>query len=317
MPKSRTEALLARMEGRPWLTDGGLETAMIFLEGLDLPQFASFTLLDDARGRERMAAYFNGFMDEAERLGAGFVLDTATWRSSDGWGAVMGLSPAEIDRINRAAVDFALSLKAARPDGGRNVIVNGVLGPQGDAYAPDRVLTEAEAEAYWRPQIASLAAAGAEMVTAVTMSDPAQGIGIARAARALGIPAAIGFTVETDGRLVSGMELGEAILRTEEATDGYPAWFMINCAHPSHFRQALKGDWVKRIGAIRANASTRSHAELDEATELDIGDIEGLARDYAGLQAILPNLRVLGGCCGTDHRHVAAIGRACIHHHAA
>jgi S-methylmethionine-dependent homocysteine/selenocysteine methylase len=314
MTMHKTKALRDRTAGRFWLADGGLETAMIFLEGLDLPHFASFTLLDDARGRAAMAAYFNGFMDEAEASGAGFMLDTATWRASDGWGAVMGLSPADMARINREAVAFARDLQAARGNGGRDVIVNGAIGPQGDAYAPDRILTADEAEAYFAPQVQALAAAGVDMVTAVTMSDPGQGIGIARAARKAGLPVAIGYTVETDGRLVSGMALSEAIRRTDAETDGTPAWYMINCAHPSHFRHILAGDWTARIGAIRANASAKSHAELDESTELDAGDIPGLAADYRGLLQVLPNLRVLGGCCGTDLRHVRAIGRACLHH---
>lgn len=309
-----TAALLRRMAGRLWLTDGGLETAMIFLDGLDLPQFAAFPLLDDAVGRDRLTVYFNGFLDEAARQGTGFVLDTVTWRASDGWGAVMGLAEGAIAQANRSAAEFARTLKAARPSGGPDIVISGVVGPHGDAYAPDRVLTADEAEAYWTPQIAALAEGGAEAITAATLSDPGQGIGIARAARKAGLPVVIGFTVETDGRLVSGMDLGAAIAATDAATDAYPAWYMINCAHPDHFRGVLTGGWVGRIGAVRANASRRSHAELDEATELDAGDPEELGRDYRALLPLLPGLRVLGGCCGTDLRHVTAIGRACLTH---
>ncbi len=318
MTTDPTKDLLARMGDRLWLTDAGLETEMIFREGFDLPQFASFALLETAAGRDRLAAYFDAMIDEAHHLGTGFILDTATWRASDGWGAVMGLSPERIAAINTDAVDFAKVIKARHEARGTPVIINGVCGPHGNAYAPDRVLTADEAEAYWHPQIAALAGAGAEMISGITLSDPGQAIGIVRAARALGLPAVGSFTVETDGRLISGMTLGEAIRVTDEATGGYPAWYMVNCAHPDHFRDQLKGDWRGRIGGIRANASRKSHAELDDATELDDGDPDDLARAYAELQARLPNLRVVGGCCGTGIRHISAIGHACIpHSHAA
>ena len=310
-----TAALRARTDGKLWLTDGGIETVMIFLEGLDLPHFASFPLLNSARGRDRLAAYFNGFMDEAAAQGTGFILDTVTWRASRGWGAVMALSARQIDDANRAAVAFAKELRAARKDGGAEVIVNGLIGPHGDAYAPDRILTASEAQDYHRPQIAVLAEAGVEMISALTLSTPAEAIGIAKAARAENLPAVLSFTVETDGRLTTGMTIDAAITQTDAATDGYPAWYMINCAHPDHFRHRLAGDWVARIGGVRANSSRLSHAELDEAVTLDAGDPQELAQDYHALQALLPGLRVLGGCCGTDLRHIAAIGGACIGHH--
>jgi homocysteine S-methyltransferase len=261
-----------------------------------------------------MAAYFDRCMDTAEALGLGFMLDTATWRASHGWGAKLGLSAAEIARFNADAVGFARKLKTGRA-AGSDIIINGAIGPFGDAYAPDRVLSVTAAHDYHLPQARALAEAGAEMITAVTMTHPNEAIGIARAAQDAGLPVALGFTVETDGRLVTGLSLGEAIAQAEAATGGYAAWYMINCAHPDHFIHSLKGKWIDRIGAIRANASRMSHAELDNATVLDPGDAAELAQDYRRLQALLPNLRVLGGCCGTDDSHIHAIGHAC-HRHA-
>jgi len=298
------------MGGKLWLADGGLETDMIFHEGFDLPEFAAFPLLSDQKGRARLAAYFDRFIDSAEELGAGYLLDTATWRASYGWGRKLGLSAAAVDAANAEAVAFARALRderAGRPD----IIVNGVIGPFGDAYAPDRVLTPDEAFAYHLPQAKALANAGAEMISAVTMTSPGEAIGIAEAARTVGLPVVLSFTVETNGNLVTGKSLSEAIAEAEQATRGYPVWYMINCAHPEHFADKLHGDWVRRIGAVRANASRMSHAELDNATELDAGDLVDLARQYRKLQDLLPNLRVVGGCCGTDHRHVHAIGHAC------
>jgi S-methylmethionine-dependent homocysteine/selenocysteine methylase len=108
------------------------------------------------------------------------------------------------------------------------------------------------------------------------------------------------------------MSLAEAIEQTDASTNGYVTHFMVNCAHPTHFDHVLDGTapWASRIGGLRANASRLSHAELDEMVELDSGDPADLAARYVGLRSALPNLHVLGGCCGTDHRHVAAIANA-------
>lgn len=311
----RTKALLADIDGQLLLTDGGLETVMVFLEGLELPHFASFALLDSAVGRAALIRYYAAFLDEAATQQAGFVLDTATWRASAGWGQVMGLEADQIDAVNRAAVALVHDLRADRRSNGQIILINGVIGPHGDAYAPDQILSATAAQDYHRRQVEVLAAAGVDMVSAVTISSPGESIGIAKAAQAVDVPVALSFTVETDGRLISGMTLEEAILRTDDATDGAPLWYGINCAHPDHFRHVLTGDWVGRIGSLRANASRRSHAELDESTTLDDGDVAELALDYQNLLPLLPQLRILGGCCGTDLRHVAAIGHRCLNPH--
>lgn len=311
----RSKALLADIDGQLLLTDGGLETVMVFLEGLELPQFASFTLLDSAVGRAALIRYYAAFLDEAATQNAGFVLDTATWRASAGWGQVMGLEADQIDAVNRAAVALVLDLRADRRSNGQTILINGVVGPHGDAYAPDQILSATAAQDYHRRQVEVLAASGVDLVSAVTISSLGESIGIAKAAQAVDVPVALSFTVETDGRLISGMSLEEAILRTDDATDGAPLWYGINCAHPDHFRHILSGDWVGRIGSLRANASRRSHAELDESTTLDDGDVAELALDYQNLLPLLPQLRILGGCCGTDLRHVAAIGQRCLHPH--
>ena len=309
MAQDRTAALREQMGQGLHLTDGGLETALVFLQGIELPHFAAFPLLETEAGRAALTAYFTGFLDEAAALDMGFVLDTPTWRASAGWGARMGVSADAIDSANRGAVAFAEGLRAGR----RGVLINGVLGPHGDAYAPDQILTPDQAEAYHQRQVQVFAGAGVDLVSAVTISSTGEAIGVARAARAAGVPVVLSFTVETDGRLISGKSLAEAMAETDAATAGYTAWYGINCAHPDHFTPALQGEAVGRIGMIRANASRLSHAELDEALALDDGDPAELAASYHGLQAHLPGLLVLGGCCGTDLRHVAAIGRACGH----
>ena len=297
---------------RVFLTDGGLETTLIFHRGIDLPAFAAFTLLADEAGRAELREYFRPFMALARERGTGFLLDTATWRANPDWGAQLGHDAAGLDAINRDAVAFAQELRSEAGGTPDPILIDGVIGPRGDGYEVGAAMAADAAEEYHSGQIGSFAAAGADMVTAVTMTYAEEAIGIARAAAAAGLPAVISFTVETDGRLPSGQALGDAIAQVDAATDGSPAYYMVNCAHPSHFAGVLDPDasWRDRIAGLRANASRKSHAELDEAEELDEGDPVSLAADHAALRSRLPNVSVLGGCCGTDERHVAAVSAA-------
>ncbi len=311
MQSHRTNVLRQRTAEGIWLADGGLETTLIFHHGIDLPHFASFPLLSTAAGRAQLTRYFAGFIAEARRHRTGFMLDTVTWRSGQGWSEIMGIAPDDIDAVNRDAVVFAREIAAAPDAGGIDILVNGVIGPHGDAYAPERLLDAEEAEAAHERQVRVLAASEVDIVTATTIANVAEGIGIARAALKAEVPVAVSFTVETDGRLVTGQALGDAIAETEAATGGNVAWYGVNCAHPDHFRDALAGDWLDRIRLVRANASRKSHAELDNSTDLDPGDASELAADYRALMEVLPSLRILGGCCGTDVSHVAAIGHRC------
>jgi homocysteine S-methyltransferase len=290
-----------------YLTDGGLETTLVFLEGLDLPDFAAFPLLASGEGKAAIDRYYAAYLDLAERTGAGFVLDTPTWRASRDWGLRLGYDDDALVEVNRRAVDYIKGLADVRPT--LTTVLNGVVGPRGDGYVVGDLMTAQEAADYHSLQARAFASAGAQMLTAVTMTYAGEAIGITDAASAEGLPVVISFTVETDGRLPSGQELGAAVTEVDEATDGGPAYFMVNCAHPTHFAGVLEqgGSWVERVKGVRANASTMSHAELNEAEELDRGDVPGLARHYGELRRILPDMRVAGGCCGTDAAHITAI----------
>jgi len=292
-----------------FLTDGGLETTLIFHEGIDLPAFAAFDLLKDEEGREALRRYFRPYLEVARDRRAGFVLDTATWRANPDWADELGYSGEQLDAANREAVALAEELKAEAESDETPIVIEAVVGPRGDGYQPESLMSAEDAQRYHSVQIGTFAETAAEIVTAVTMTYTEEAIGIARAASEAGMPVAISFTVETDGRLPNGQSLGEAIEQVERETDGAPAYYMVNCAHPTHFDDVVAegGGWRERIAGIRANASAKSHAELDEATELDDGDPEELGAQYRGLGEGLPKLNVLGGCCGTDHRHVAAV----------
>jgi homocysteine S-methyltransferase len=294
-------------DGRLRLTEAGIETVLVFEHGIDLPAFATFPLLEDAAGRQALTDYAIPYLELAGARGTGFVLETTTWRANSDWGASLGYDQDALRRVAYDAVAFARGLVALT--GTDDVLVSGCVGPRGDGYVPGERMTADEAAAYHLPQMRDLHDAGADLATSFTFSYAEEGVGMAAASAEAGIPAVVGFTVETDGRLPSGEPLSSAIRAVDEATGGFPAWFMVNCAHPDHLRPALdRGEgWTARIGALRANASRQSHAELDEAEVLDSGDPVELASEYASLQDLLPGLGVVGGCCGTDFRHVTQL----------
>jgi S-methylmethionine-dependent homocysteine/selenocysteine methylase len=299
---------LPQLDGGLFLTDGGIETTLIFHHGLELPLFAAFTLLEDDEGTEQLRLYYAPYAILAREHGVGLVLESPTWRANPDWALQLGHSLERLDALNRKGIALMEELRAEY-QGAQPIVISGCIGPQGDGYAPETTMTAEEAEAYHAVQIATFADTAADMVTAITMTYADEATGVARAAQKAGLPSVISFTVETDGRLPSGQSLGDAIAEVDGATGSAPAYYMINCAHPTHFEEVLAdgGEWTARIRGLRTNASTKSHAELDEAEELDEGDPADLGARHATLRAHLPNVNVLGGCCGTDHRHVGEI----------
>ncbi|MEJ6023830.1 homocysteine S-methyltransferase family protein [Ramlibacter sp. PS4R-6] len=311
-------ASLPQLEGGWFLTDGGIETVLIYQDGVELPEFAAYVLMLTPEGRDTLRRYYRRYLDLAAATGeAGYILESPTWRAGAQWGAKLGHDVETIQRINREAVKLMGELRseyAARIAG--PIVVSGCVGPRGDGYVAASGVPEEDMRRAHQPQVDALAEAGADMVTAITMTTTAEAIGVARACARVQRPFAISFTLETDGKLPSGQGLREAI----EAVDAdcaargaaKPAYYMVNCAHPTHFERVLQepGAWRDRIQGVRANASTRSHAELDVMTQLDAGDPIDLGGCYRRLRQPLSRLNVLGGCCGTDHRHVAAMSAA-------
>jgi S-methylmethionine-dependent homocysteine/selenocysteine methylase len=284
------------------ITDGGMETTLIFKQGFDLPDFASFVLLDDPAGLDALRAYYRSYIDIAETRRVGIILDTPTWRANPDWGERLGYGTEALADVNRRAVALLEELRSPR------VVISGCIGPRGDGYRVDAAMSTQDAEAYHAPQVETFAGTTADLVSALTLTYADEATGIVRAAAAREVPVVISFTVETDGRLPSGQALDEAIEQVDEETNEAAAYFMVNCAHPTHFADALEpGPWLERLQGVRANASKKSHAELDEADQLDEGDPAELADRYRELRDRLPSLSVVGGCCGTDHRHVDAV----------
>ncbi len=305
---------LPQLSGGLFLTDGGLETTLIFHDGLDLPEFAAFDALNHEAGRDAVLDYFCTYASIARKQRVGFILESPTWRASQSWGDRLGYSSEALAEVNREAIELLSDVRKEFDNGRSKIVISGCIGPRGDGYNPTSMMTADEAERYHATQIGTLSETEADMVAALTMNYVEEAIGISRAAKSAGMPVVISFTVETDGRLPSGHTLKRAIHRVDEATASTPAYYMINCAHPTHFMDALDADepWAQRIRGVRTNASSKSHAELDEAEELDDGDPTELAGQCRELRNRLSDLNVFGGCCGTDHRHVEEIGKACL-----
>src|SRR5688572_6893754 len=304
---------LPQLGGELFLTDGGIETTLIFLEGQELPDFAAFHLLKTRDGKAALRKYFRTYAGLAERFGAGLILESATWRASADWGGKLGYGAKELADANRRAISLLEEIRAESKGKAGKVVISGCLGPRGDGYNPGKTMTAKEAESYHAKQVQVFEDSAADMVTAITMNYVEEAIGITKAAQKAGMPVAISFTVETDGKLATGQTLREAIDQVDAAASRYPAYYMINCAHPAHFEQALEpgASWTRRIRGVRANASRKSHAELNESPELDAGNPAQFGAEHAELKKRFKDLHVMGGCCGTDHRHVEQIAKAC------
>ena len=308
---SRYRSDLPQLGGGLFLTDGGIDTDLIFNRGVEVREFAAHTLLAHDAGRRALLDYLRPYLTLADEVGAGFILSTPTWKAHTWWCEALGSDADELRRINREAVAFVARLRDEFAANEQPIVLNGLIGPRGDSYLPESEITAEEAEEYHARQIGWLAATPVDMVKAATIGRSAEAVGIVRAAIAAAVPIVVSFTVETDGSLPSGESLGEAIAAVDAATSAAAEYFMVNCAHPDHFFHLL-GDtpWARRIRGIRCNASRLGHDELEGRETLDDGDPAELAQQYLGLSRRLPWLNIFGGCCGTDLRHVTAIAHA-------
>lgn len=304
---------LPQLGKKLFLMDGGLETTLVFLDNWELPHFAAFDLLSQSKGRQRLVTYFSHYIELALARRSGLILEAPTWRAQKDWGAKLGYSPADLNACNQDAVQMLADLRDQHQTDDSPMVISGCIGPRGDGYRAEKRMSVSEAEDYHAEQITSFANSQADMVSALTLNYVEEAVGICLAAKHFAMPVCISFTTETDGTLPDGTSLARAIDRVEQASDGYPAYYMINCAHPDHFAGALhsNADWSQRIRALRANASRKSHAELDAAENLDRGDPQELAQLYRQLRVHFPQLTILGGCCGTDIEHVSCIAEVC------
>lgn len=294
-----------------FLTDGGSETWLMYKRGFELLNFSAFHLLNDKPATAALREYYAAFARVAVKLGTPFIFDSLTYRASRDWGALLGYSTEGLAEMNHKCIELYRTCAAEAGLARENIVLSGCIGPKGDAYKLYKGLSAESAESYHREQVDTFKAAGADIITALTLSTTAEAIGIARAAAEAGMPSVIAFTIEKDRKLRSGETLKEAIQTVDAATCNAPAYYMINCAHPVDFGPSLTGEpWADRIRGLRANASSLDHGTLCKLGHLDEGNPDELARQYVGIRSAHPKMNVFGGCCGTDHVHVETIGRA-------
>ncbi len=308
---TRTTPRLPHETDDIFLTDGGTETWLMYKRGFELPEFSAFHLLNDPRSAAALREYYTAFANVAVKLGTPFIFDSLTYRASRDWGALLGYSTEGLAEMNHNCFELYRQCAAAAGLAPENAVISGCIGPKGDAYQTNQDLTAESAEAYHAEQIQTFKAAGADIVTALTLNTTDEAIGIARAAEGTSLPSAIAFTIEKDRKLRSGETLKQAIETVDEATSNAPAYYMINCSHPVDFGPALANEpWANRIRGLRANASSLDHGTLCQLGHLEEGNPDELASQYVDIRAAHPKMNVFGGCCGTDYVHVEKIGRA-------
>ncbi len=293
----------------PFITDGGLETTFIFDYKVDLPHFAAFTTLLNPMYRKMLSKYYKQYLDVAAEYNTGFILESPTWRAGKDWGERMNYDQEEIFRINQRAIHFLDVIREDYEQQIEHIYVSGCVGPRSDGYVVEDKMSVEEAMNYHESQITAFKSAGADLITAMTINYVEEALGIVLAAREQNIPIVMSFTVETDGKLPDGTALEDAIMDLDWSTGSYPLYYMINCAHPSHYFSQLSGDtkWLKRIKGSRSNASALSHAELDASETVQREPMHEFTDSHVLLKSFLPDIQVWGGCCGSDHTHVESL----------
>jgi S-methylmethionine-dependent homocysteine/selenocysteine methylase len=305
-------ALPQTEDGATVLTDGGLETALIFHDGIDLPYFAACELLRSEHGMRVLLDYFDESASIAAEAGLPFAVESPTWRANPDWTTRLGYSAEEFAEVNREGVRMAEEVRRRHETARTPVVIAGVVGPRSSGYSLQSLQSAQQAAEYHYAQMGVFAETQADYISAMTLTYSDEAVGMARAAEATGMPIVISFTVETNGLLASGESLRRAIEAVDTGTDAYPEYYMINCAHPTHLPAGLDSaePWARRIRGYRANASLRSHREINAADDLDDGDPHELAQQLRELRERMPQLSVVGGCCGSDSRHTRAIAAA-------
>ena len=301
---------LPQLNGHLMATGGGFETWLQYVDGFKLRHFCGFELLNDPRGSTCFADYQRKLVEAAVANGFGVINEGLHYRASRDWGNLIGFSREALEDINIRGIEFYrdMARKYQSPD--TPMIVGGAIGPRGDAYQTGRTPDAAESEDYHSEQILTLKKAGADMITAMTFSSVEEAVGISRAASAAGIPIVVSFFVKHGGLLSGGETFKEAIERVDAATNSAPAYFMINCTHPTEFEPVLTaGDWTKRLGGFMPNAVAMETMALCKLGHLEDGDPEELGDQMTGLAQRFPHINVWGGCCGTDGRHIAKISQ--------
>jgi homocysteine S-methyltransferase len=282
------------------LTDGGIETSLMFESGLALPEPLESAALV---GTDAMRELYAGYIEAARACDLPVIIGTPTFRAGARQAEAAG---ADVREVNAAAVRHHQALRAAAGPGAP-VLVAGVLGPYGDAYTPSEAPDAAFAERYHAVQAAALADAGVDLLFAPTFPAVDEAIGCVRAMTATGLPSVISYVLGRDARVLDGTPLADAVARVDAETDPPPTFHSLSCIHADVAARALDGVLPGRVLECKANGSALTPAELVALDHLDSDAPETFAADMWRLHTE-HGLRVLGGCCGTDARHMRALG---------
>jgi len=317
---ANTDVVSATLAERTFLTFPGCETYLLYIQGFPLRDFCAFEVVYDDRAWQRLEdELLRPVADAAAARGFGLLADSFVWRASADY--VTRLGAPGVAAVNQRAIERVrafITRWRAGSDAARAcpVLVTGDIGPRGDGYAATGAVSIGAAYDYHAAQVDVLARAGVDVLVPLTMTSLPETLGILRAAEIAKLPVLVSPTIEPDGKLPDGTPLGEFVATVDDATHGYPLAFMVNCVHPSHLAPVLRAaaerdePWLTRFRGVRANASAKTHAELDASKALDRGDPAALGGGVADLQRA-HGLTIVGGCCGTDAEHLACIASAC------
>jgi len=298
-------------KGVLYLTEGGQETEIMYKFGHDLPQFAMFTLLDNPRALDELKRMYCRYLDTAAKHGFVALMGGLDYRASPDWGSLLGYSPEGLAEVELRCIEFLREV--AKPYAGQlpDILFVGFVGPRGDAYSLNRTITADGAEDYHSVQLETLKKAGVDLVSAMTLNNIPEAVGLSRAAKRVGLPLSLSFTLASTSRLQSGPSIRQAIEAVDaEAGDAKPDFYGINCSHPVEFEPALEpGSWFDRVRSVRPNAAKMDKISLCKLGHLEEGDAHELGREMGDLARRYPQIDIWGGCCGTWETHLDQIAQ--------
>lgn len=298
-------------DGLLYLTEAGTETEVLYKEGYELPHFAMWTLLDNPEAMERIGDMYRRYLDVAAENETGIVLCGFDYRASPDWAALLDVDRDGLREVIHRGIGFLRDVSDPYRDRVPHILLGGSIGPRGDAYSRGEPVTADSAEEYHSFQIACLKEAGADIACAHTFNNIPEAVGVARAARAEGLPLAMYFSLDSSSRLNTGPSLRDAVIETDSQTGNAPLFYGLNCSHPVEFEPALEpGDWIDRLRSIRPNASKMEKIALCKLGHLEDGDPDELGAQMGDLARRYPHMDIMGGCCGTDERHLSRIAEA-------
>ena len=297
--------------GRPILTEGAMVERIRRHPAVRLdPDIAHAGLIYSAEGRKTLGDIYRQYLSIGQRHNLPMLTLAPTWRANPERTARAGCGP--VDKLNSDCVEFLKEICTEFGAYQERLYVAGLLGCRHDAYKPAEALNADAAEQFHAPQVKALAASRVDFIKAATLPAVSEALGIARAIAQTGIPCVLSFVIRPDGNVLDGTPLQKAVAQIDNETDQAPIFYMVNCVHPSVFMEAMStetgsdGNLSERVIGFQGNTSSKSPEELDNLPYLDTTAPEPFAELMLRIHRTL-GTRILGGCCGTDNRHVEMV----------